>query len=295
MNWKTEATAAISTTAAPMFDVRIEADDALASQLQDRLEAGQIAARDVAFATSLLQGFKRYESFTDRQRPFVQKLVGAAVATQEAAPVQTKDSELAAHLINHLAACRIPSRDRDFAESLLGGWRKWASFTDRQRPHVERLVAAAARMQQEAATLVASAATADVPATPVAAQPVAPQKAYTALSGLVSETGFARFTVGDLQLNLKNDGSLIWVKWHGVLVGRIDQWKHFMPIYRNATREAIADAVAMLDKVEADPLGMAQAEGIRTGRCACCSRTLTDPVSIAFGIGPVCRSRGWGM
>ena len=34
--------------------------------------------------------------------------------------------------------------------------------------------------------------------------------------------------------------------------------------------------------------------GLLTGVCACCGRTLTDPESIARGIGPVCaRNRGW--
>lgn len=35
----------------------------------------------------------------------------------------------------------------------------------------------------------------------------------------------------------------------------------------------------------------ASAFGIRTGTCAICARTLTDPESIARGIGPVCVSR----
>jgi len=38
------------------------------------------------------------------------------------------------------------------------------------------------------------------------------------------------------------------------------------------------------------------AYGINTGRCGCCGRSLTDPVSIRNHVGPVCaRRRGWVM
>jgi hypothetical protein len=35
----------------------------------------------------------------------------------------------------------------------------------------------------------------------------------------------------------------------------------------------------------------AAAYGRATGRCACCGRELTDPASVARGVGPVCESR----
>ena len=34
--------------------------------------------------------------------------------------------------------------------------------------------------------------------------------------------------------------------------------------------------------------------GVRHGVCAACGRTLTNPESIEYGIGPVCRTRYWG-
>ena len=34
--------------------------------------------------------------------------------------------------------------------------------------------------------------------------------------------------------------------------------------------------------------------GVRYGVCAACGRTLTNPESIEYGIGPVCRTRYWG-
>lgn len=43
----------------------------------------------------------------------------------------------------------------------------------------------------------------------------------------------------------------------------------------------------------ADPLSAAVRFGRVTGSCSCCGRTLTDPDSIARGIGPICAER-WG-
>ena len=34
--------------------------------------------------------------------------------------------------------------------------------------------------------------------------------------------------------------------------------------------------------------------GVRYGVCAACGRTLTNPESIEYGIGPICRTRYWG-
>lgn len=46
-----------------------------------------------------------------------------------------------------------------------------------------------------------------------------------------------------------------------------------------------------LNKIAADPVGEAAAYGKETGSCSCCGRELTDPVSIARGIGPICESK----
>lgn len=51
------------------------------------------------------------------------------------------------------------------------------------------------------------------------------------------------------------------------------------------------DAPAMLAEIEADPKGCAIAYGKATGNCCICSKTLTNPESIAAGIGPVCAGK----
>lgn len=46
-----------------------------------------------------------------------------------------------------------------------------------------------------------------------------------------------------------------------------------------------------LSAANADPVAAARAYGYQTGSCACCGRTLSDPVSVFGGIGPVCLER----
>jgi hypothetical protein len=53
-----------------------------------------------------------------------------------------------------------------------------------------------------------------------------------------------------------------------------------------------SNAVApILTAANADPVAAAREYGYRTGSCSCCGRTLTDPVSIFGGIGPICLER----
>jgi len=47
--------------------------------------------------------------------------------------------------------------------------------------------------------------------------------------------------------------------------------------------------VNLLDKLDADPIKTVADYGIESGLCGFCSRALTDPESIKFGIGPICR------
>ena len=85
----------------------------------------------------------------------------------------------------------------------------------------------------------------------------------------------------------RNAGA-IYVKQSGAYMGKI-MGGVFSPS-RDAD-QTVADTIA---KVAADPLGSAVQYGRDTGICACCGRTLTDPQSIAAGIGPICQTK-WGL
>lgn len=60
------------------------------------------------------------------------------------------------------------------------------------------------------------------------------------------------------------------------------------------SRDCDAAKQAEIVALCADPLAAAVAYGQQTGQCACCGRELTDPESVALGVGPVCREK-WGI
>jgi hypothetical protein len=278
MNWKQTAAAAIVAHAPPA--AAPDSDAALAAALEAALTAGWVSYADAGFARSLLSGFRQYGSFTDKQRPHVERL---SAGHAEPTPVEGPDKALAESLRACLA--NLAPSDLNFATSLLSGYDRYGSFTDRQRPHAERLSRSVPGLPPVAAPQ------------PIA-QPAAPAAVLCPnICSKVSLNGFSRFTVGQLQLSLKNDGSCIWVKWGGSIVGVIDTAS---TAYRTTRRYVSgnyqhAQALEALLAVEADPLAAARENGVKTGRCSCCSRPLTDPVSIGFGIGPICRERGWGV
>jgi len=61
-----------------------------------------------------------------------------------------------------------------------------------------------------------------------------------------------------------------------------------------ASAEADETVLPALNEIAADPAGSARRYGKETGICACCGKELTDPASVAAGIGPVCATR-WGL
>ena len=193
------------------------------------------------------------------------------------AAVNVADKQLAERLSDYLP--RVAARDVDFARSLLAGFARYGSFTAKQRPHVERLVAQFHTDGDVAPVVVAAPAA----------------KLYPNLCKVVSLDAFARFVVGNFRATLKNDGSAIWLKWEDTLFGVVDTATgSFRKLSRGLTDSAHKMAVHALDSIEADPRAAASADGILTGRCSCCSRPLTDPQSIEIGIGPICLAKaGW--
>lgn len=85
----------------------------------------------------------------------------------------------------------------------------------------------------------------------------------------------------------KNAGA-VYVKRGPDYQGKIMDGK-FQPV--GTCHAATADAVV---RVSADPRGEAVKHGNVTGRCSCCGRELSDPISIEMGIGPICASN-WSL
>jgi hypothetical protein len=84
----------------------------------------------------------------------------------------------------------------------------------------------------------------------------------------------------------KNPGAL-YVKHDGEYAGKIVGGV-FKPF------NAKPDTHALVCEIAENPAERAKQFGIKTGRCSCCGAELTDPVSIANGIGPICADN-WGL
>ena len=70
------------------------------------------------------------------------------------------------------------------------------------------------------------------------------------------------------------------------------QPKYLGKVTPNRLDSRLADDVkSVLLEAAADPLTAAIRYGKETGACSCCGRDLTNPDSIAAGIGPICREK----
>lgn len=165
----------------------------------------------------------------------------------------------------------------DFAANLYGAVLRYGDLTANQYDAVERCIArdrertTAGREQVDASRIKASFDAA-------------------VASGLRRP----RITINGFQLSLapatgKNPGA-IYVKDAGIYVGKIVDGV-FTP-----GRDFASYRLSALQAVCADPAAAARAHGLQTGECSCCGRLLTDPVSVAKGIGPICEGRfGWSF
>ena len=106
----------------------------------------------------------------------------------------------------------------------------------------------------------------------------------------------SKLTIGKLVIARKNQDSLCWIKvaGHDGLVGKIQDGA--LSVFTARLNLSVhgmspADITAALQAIEADPEAAAVQHGKASGRCAVCSRDMTDPASIERGIGPTCMQR----
>ena len=199
-------------------------------------------------------------------------------------------------------ADNFAARSSEVCFDMAAKLRRFGSYaSERQAAYAEKLV-----VWSGARELCIDRAAEEGPCTPPKAPaelivhvpaPKPEREKFPQVCDTVNLNKFARFSVGRLTIVLKNDGSLLFVKWGSTVIGRIEPIsgefipKNYVPI----PKSEVELALAALREVEKDPLQAARENGIRTGRCSCCSRALTDPVSVSYGIGPICRARGWGV
>ena len=103
-----------------------------------------------------------------------------------------------------------------------------------------------------------------------------------------------KLRIADIQFSLapatgRNAGCIYVVRASDdTYLGKITQEDKFL-----TSRDCSAADSATVARVAADPAAAATAHGHEYGQCSCCGRELTNPESVARGIGPICAER-WG-
>jgi len=175
----------------------------------------------------------------------------------------------------------------EFCTSLLEWLTKHGGLTKGQHVAAVRAMERDAQRAQEKAERVAREAEA-APTVSVAALEEAFARARAAQIKH-PRLKLAGFTFKPAGPNSSNPGAVyVTDNEYGNYLGKVMQGK-FLKI-RECTDEANKEIVEVLN----DPKAAAIAYGKKFGVCSVCSRELTDPVSIANGIGPICAENyGW--
>ena len=208
------------------------------------------------------------------------KAAVARVAASERKAAETADAAAEYRAANaDIAAWLDNAGTFEFALSLRDSLAKYGSLTENQAAAARRCIA---KRAEKAAERVASAPVVEVSAL---------EKAFATATanGLKRiKMRVAGFAVTPAKATSKNPGAL-YVKAGSEYLGKISGGRFFaVAACDDATKAKVVAVVS-------DPLNAAKAYGIETGSCSCCGRELTDPVSIANGIGPICAANfGWG-
>ena len=176
-------------------------------------------------------------------------------------------------------------RGFEFAQSLLGSLEQYGSLTDRQMETAARLTL---QSQERKAQWAAERAVREAAAPTVDATQLE-QSFRTAKSNGLK---WPRITMGEMVIkpageNSKNPGAL-YVTEDGQYLGKVMGGRFFK--VRECGDEQEKQVVSLIN----DPVAAAEAYGHMTGHCCICNRELTNPESVARGIGPICADKfGW--
>jgi len=198
------------------------------------------------------------------------------------------DLEIAAKIRSNIEDELLPVRDVEFAQSLLTGFTRYQSFTERQRPHAVRLATLQARPAPVATATVNAGGMTRIMTMFTTAQS----------SGLRRPT--IRLNRDGVTIRLtpapaagRNAGAIYVQRGDRTYIGKIVSGG-FFPVREagDTTREA-----ALLASLANDPEQVARVHGHATGACCFCSRDLTDARSVGVGYGPICAENfglAWG-
>jgi len=213
----------------------------------------------------------------------------AAAAKREAAAATAVEQANAWLEANPVEAAwmREPVKgDFTFHADMLEALNKYGHLTERQEAAVRNAAAkSAARKAQWAAEKAARDAAAPV---------LTMGKIRAGFDNATQYLKRPKLRIADIQFSLApatgvNAGAIYVVRASDdTYLGKITPDDRFIRS-RDCT-DADSDVVA---RVAADPAAAASAHGHEYGYCSCCGRELTNPESVARGIGPICAER-WG-
>ena len=176
-------------------------------------------------------------------------------------------------------------KGNEFAVSLKAGIAKYGDLTERQATAVQRKLDAKA----------ADKAKAEAVSSQLAEGADKLRSAFEAAltNGLKKPIlRFDGFTASLAKASSLNAGAIYLKSPGGTYLGKVMDGK-FSPS-RDLRYYDNAEVTRLSQKIEAameNPVEAAIQYGRSTGTCSCCGRTLTDPESVAAGIGPVCASK----
>lgn len=207
----------------------------------------------------------------------------AVMAKQEIA-----DNAAAFRAANPDIAAWMETSQFPFAIAMRDALAKYGDLTPKQLESTKRCVAQAIQWQKEKeakAFARASNANANAPKVDVSKLVAAFDNAALTLKNPRLHLSGFKITRG--KEYSKNPGAL-YFKSGETYLGKVANGAFYAA--RDCTSEQESAIVATCN----DPKAAAIAYGLKYGVCSCCGRELTDPVSVANGIGPICAEKfGW--
>jgi hypothetical protein len=167
----------------------------------------------------------------------------------------------------------------DFATAMSNALGQYSKLTEGQTAAVRRCIERDKARELERAAVVQAAPT------------IQTERLFAAFekakaSGLKwPKLHFDGYVISMAGPNSANAGALYVKSDNDVYLGKIFQGKFLN------SRDCTAEVRAQVIELMADPEAASKAYGLRTGSCCICNRELTDPVSVANGIGPICANR----
>lgn len=179
--------------------------------------------------------------------------------------------------------CKLSVQQQSFAVSLVGQFSKKGELSEKQLPFIDKLL-------NEIKVILNPAAAPERPK-------VANFSRIVGVFDHAKEKGYKkkiklRFGDNTYKVALSeapsygNNAGMIYVTLNEEYKGKISREGVFQ-----ASGKQDDKLLQMVSEFSIDPLTVAKKYGFATKNCCCCGKVLTDPVSIANGIGPICESK----